>query len=151
MIFFGVNLLFVFQLCTSKITASALISAIFLGSFKNMARTFVVLRSRMNFIMEVLPQMHMMDHLTCLMRQSISAFMGSASSFFQLMLSNLVQMYGFTCYSTQVLGFIITAINFCWQIFYFDWNLWKISFAEFSIHDGQGHEGARHCPFFFFF
>ena len=45
----------IFQLRTWKITASALTSVIFPGSFWNVARIFIALRSQMSSIMEVLP------------------------------------------------------------------------------------------------
>ena len=45
----------IFQLRTWKITVNTLTSIIFHGSFSNLARTFIVLRSRTSSIMEVLP------------------------------------------------------------------------------------------------
>ena len=45
----------IFQLPTWKITVNTLKSIIFHGSFSNLARTFITLRSRTSSIMEVLP------------------------------------------------------------------------------------------------
>ena len=45
----------IFQLRTWKITVNTLTSIIFHGSFSNLVRTFITLRSRTSSMMEVLP------------------------------------------------------------------------------------------------
>ena len=83
---FWANFLRVFQLLSLKMAVSALTSVIFLRSFSNMARRFIVLRSRPSSIMEVLP--HLMGIMEHLMSPSILAFL---DKFFKLlnMLSNI--------------------------------------------------------------
>ena len=58
----------VFQLRALKIIVPALTSVIFISSFSNMARTFIILRCQTSSIMEVLTHiaqidMQKMDHL----------------------------------------------------------------------------------------